>query len=252
MAEFVKYKAFFALRGKEYSRHFETAEILGNCGLTCSELLNVNFETFKPQHRARANANGYRILKAYAEDVKSMRGEEVDDQAEMMARSAALGLLHEMYYDIISKGRKRSRNLGIDDSFSRAMALEAIAEEYVVCPRCRCGMEGEHLQYRGDMFCSHAGCFGDLDVKTSERGADDHLRMYRDVNNGHAQMKSSETQFVAYMRELAGNYFQFVVLDCESGARVDGMNIPLDLYYHVAWMAKKKVEGRADRIRALV
>ena len=112
MAAFIEYKAFFALRGKEYSQHFETAEILGECGLTCSELLNVNFETFKPQHRARANANDYHILKAYAEDVKSMRKEAVADPVEMMARSAALGLLHEMYQSC-APGTTRNHSRGL-------------------------------------------------------------------------------------------------------------------------------------------
>ena len=255
-AAFECYLDFFQRRGQNYNRDLvRTAERLAHEGLTCEELLNVNFNTNITANRNRTECAGGAILRAYAADVKAISSMIVDnprDPISALGPETALGLLHEMYYSIISDGREAKRSLGIDQTFARATALEAIVADDIKCPQCGGEMKGEHLQYRGDLYC--VDCDADLDVKTSRNGSSSataHCKKYNS-KDAKTRKKAELTRYATYMENVGGGFFRVMMIDCQSGAEtpVSG-NIPYDLYYHVAAVAMQIVRPYMNHIKEL-
>ncbi len=226
------------------------AKILAQEGLSCEELLTVNFQTNKQVNLNRTLTNDGNVLKEYARDVISLRNSlDSDDSVREMATNAAAGLLHEAYYVIITEGRNFSVNLGLTNVFVMAMALEAIAEHFMSCPLCGGPLGGEHLQHRGDLYCKI--CHADIDVKTSRAGAKKHC-----VEYNKKSPKSIRTQYATYLKSRIMNgkegYLQLWAIDCLSGIEFPASLVfPKDLYDHVAWLSLKLVTPYLPRIKEL-
>ncbi len=233
----------------------DTAYFLSEQGLSCEELLNVNFNTDAKSNKKRAMCRDGLILRSYAEDVKditSMIVKNSRDPIGELGPETALGLLHEMYYEIIQSGRKFKKDLGINKTFAQATALETIVGAEITCPECGGEMRGEHLQYRGDLYC--VDCDVDLDVKTSRTGSSSataHCKKYNS-DNAKDRKKAGRTRYATYMRDVGKGFFQVWVIDCmtERETAVSG-DIPWDMYHHVAEVAVRIVRPFANRIKEL-
>ena len=153
--EFRCFQKFFEDRKDHYDdRLMETARDLADMGLKCDQLLNTNFNTNQAFNAKRANRDDKKILRAYARDVQQVLQERTEGYVDDLVVGTMLGLLHEMYYTILSdvgkKAKKPPYNLGVDKKFAENIALEVIAKKELRCPWCNFALQGEHLQYRGD------------------------------------------------------------------------------------------------------
>lgn len=253
------YLRFFQQRNHtDYDENFvRTAEILAGEGLTCDELLNVNLQTNEPLQRARAYANNYQMLRAYARDVRHMTNHARRGFPDDMILNTALSLLHEMYYVALQDGSKAPANLGITENFAKGAAVEALAEAFMTCPECPGKLHGEHLQHRGDLYCDT--CNVDIDVKSSHGGAQSHCKAFRNTKDVKKQMKTWRTPYAAYMRNIAVNikgrkepYLVMRLLDCQTGQDREVTDyIPDDMLWHIVNAAMRMVRPYANHIKKL-
>jgi hypothetical protein len=269
----VCFRKFFKDRKQIYDVHLtETAEFLATLGLPCAHLLTVNFSTNDPFNRSRSERNNSQILRAYARDVHDLSsGLRSDDYVYALAVQTAMALLHEAYYSILSKlpiGQgKPAKNLGIDEGFAKSQALEVIALHYVqVCPECRGKLALEHLQHRGDLYCTTPGCMVDIDVKTSltndkprKKGtAMGHCLEYGS-SDPNVRAKARKTRYSTYLQDIDSWDFSICMIDCATLNKQTGNvtsldctgPIPYDLYYRLAKMGIAIVKPYLDAIRKL-
>lgn len=202
---------FFNIRKQHYDEHLlNTSAVLAQLGLSCSDLLGVNFNTDKKMARDRSQKHNYVMLRNYVRDIEDLnrRMHHTRNENEQLALQTASSLVHEAYYNALNV-KTPSMNMGVNISFAKSQTLEMLAMRLLNCPRCGSNLEFEHLQHRGDLFCPEERCLADIDVKSSQKMASEHCTRWTKGDS-----KALRTQFIVYPVSQDRNRKAFAVVDC--------------------------------------
>lgn len=226
---YIQYKEYLCKNTLKYIdvRQLITIAYLAGRGLTFYELVCCNFNMNENTNWRRLTESNFRYLEEFVEKLNHIKSLRIDP----LVKDTLISVAHEwVYLKLSAINRPR-----IEEDFFKSQIIEALAQQYVKCPRCNGDLFSEHTQYLGDLQC--LTCVDtnnqpiDIDVKSSEDGSLKHCKIYN--SPGHKKFENyRRTRWTVYSEINRGNITSFVLMDCKDRSNdiIPIPNINLEKY----------------------
>lgn len=162
-------------------------------GMKFEDLLNINFNENLPYRKLNSTDE---FKQSYINALKEQT-EKYKKLVYSLLGKSIQPFVHEVFYNILSGVNMKETDM---QNFSRGVLCEIIAEEFCPSPDNSHRLQGEHLQYRGDLVCLECEDV-DIDVKSSKNGAIKHCK-----NFTNSYKKAVHTRYSIYFEIVNDNY----------------------------------------------